>query len=83
MSNKEIIQKALSSSLIGCYDSEMELLNKSNLKKVIDGLKYGGDTDVSVCINRKRYVVEICREGLDEVDFHVLTKHEYDERYSC
>ena len=66
---------------IGCYHPEMELLNKANLQKVIDGLAYGSDTDIPVCINRKRYMVEIMRDGLDEVDFLVSTLAEYKERY--
>lgn len=78
--NRETIQAALNVP-IGCYDEKMDLLNKTNLDKVIKALSYGSDTDVEVCINRKKYVVEICMDGLDEVDFHMLTKAEHKERY--
>lgn len=78
--NRETIQAALDLP-IGCYDKEMDLLNKNNLIKVIKALSYGSDTDVEVCINRKKYIVEICMDGLDEVDFHVLTTAEHKERY--
>lgn len=78
--NRDIIQAALDLP-IGCYDKEMDLLNKNNLSKVIKALSYGSDTDVEVCINRKRYIVEICMDGLVEVDFHVLAKAEYKNRY--
>ena len=81
MSNRELLEKSLDMP-IGCYDKEMDLLNKNNLSKVIKALEYGSDTDVDVCINRKRYVVEICMDGLEEIDFHVLTKTEYQSRYN-
>lgn len=78
--NRETIQAVLELP-IGCYDEKMDLLNKTNLDKVIKALSYGSDTDVEVCINRKKYIVEICMDGLEEIDFHVLTKAEYKERY--
>lgn len=84
MSNKDTIRKAIGDLEIGCYDHEMDLLNEANLKKVIDGIAYGGNTDVNVCINRKRYIVEIYREGIEpEIDFCVMTKKEYEELYHC
>lgn len=82
MSNKEKLQMKLDEP-IGCYHPEMELLNATNLAKVIDALSYGSDTDVDVCINRRKYVVEIYRDGLDEIDFLVISKKEYRERYGA
>lgn len=81
MTNRDKIQKALGEEKIGCYDKRINDLTAANLKKVIDALSYGSDTDVDVCINRKRYVVEIQRDGLDEVDFYIMTKTEYINRY--
>lgn len=81
MTNKDKIQKALGTEKIGCYNILIDNLNAANLKKVIDALSYGSDTDVDICINRKRYVVEIQRDGLDEVDFNIMTKAEYINTY--
>lgn len=82
MTNRQQLEKRLEVP-IGCYHPEMELLNPANLKKVFSALSYGGDTDVEVCINRKKHVVEIFREGLDEIDFLVISKKEYHERYGA
>ncbi len=63
---------------IGCYDNKLDLLSKTQLKKVTDNIEFQSDTDVT--INRKKYVVEI--DIIDnEVDFSVLTKAEYIDRY--
>lgn len=80
--NREKLEKILQKP-IGCYDENMEKLNAANLKKVLDAIKdeYFSDTDVEVFINRKRYVVEIVTEGLDEVDFYVLSKEDYMDKY--
>lgn len=78
MTNKEIIEiKANKDGLvIGCWDDKMESLNKKELQKVLDSMEY----DVDVKIGRKLHVVEI--DVVDnEIDFSVLTKGEYINRY--
>lgn len=80
LSNKDKIIKALDKDgmKLGCWDDSMNHLNTANLKKVMDGMRFEEDTDVS--INRKKHVVEI--DAIDgEVDFTVLTKEEYISRY--
>lgn len=86
LSNKDKIIEELhrNGMKIGCWDEKLNQLNQANLKKVLHGMRFEEDTDVS--INRKKHVVEI--DVMDnEIDFAVLTKEEYisrygDERYS-
>lgn len=63
MTNKQRVEKYLLKLeyKLGCYDSGLEKLNGSNLKKIIDNIEY--TTDTKVFINRKPYIVQI-----DEID---------------
>lgn len=79
-SNKEIIINKIKSEgyILGIYDNTLNKLNKQNLKKVLDNIKYISDT--KVFINRKPYIIEIS-EVDSEVDFNALTLAEYENRY--
>ena len=78
--NKQIIiEKVLSEGYeLGIYDRYLDKLNKTNLKKVLDNIRYTSDT--KVFINRIPFIVEIS-EVDNEVDFNVLTLKEYEYRY--
>ena len=78
--NKQIIiEKVLSEGYkLGIYDRYLDKLNKSNLKKVLDNIRYTSDT--KVFINRIPFIVEIS-EVDNEVDFNILTLREYEYRY--
>ena len=78
--NKQIIIEKVSSEGydIGIYDRYLDKLNKSNLKKVLDNIRYISDT--KVFIDRIPFIVEIS-EVDNEVDFNVLTLREYEYRY--
>ena len=78
--NKEIIINKIKSEgyTLGIYDNILDKLNKQNLKKVLDNIKYVSDT--KVFINRKPYIVEIS-EVDSEIDFNVITLNEYESRY--
>lgn len=78
--NKEIIVSKIKSEgyTLGIYDNILNKLNKQNLKKVLDNIKYVSDT--KVFINRKPYIVEIS-EVDSEIDFNVITLVEYESRY--
>lgn len=80
MDNKDkIIKVANELGLkIGCYNDSINALSKNELKKVLYNIEFQSDTDVS--INRKKYVVEI--DIVDaEVDFNLLSKQEFINRY--
>lgn len=79
-SNKEVIINKIKSEgyILGIYDNTLNKLNKQNLKKVLDNIKYISDT--KVFINRKPYIIEIS-EVDSEVDFNALTLAEYENRY--
>lgn len=80
MSNKMKIRKVVRQlgCEIGCWNGVMELLNEKELDKVLANIKFDKDTDVK--IDKKDYVVEI--DTVDkEVDFSILTKEEYIDRY--
>ena len=63
---------------LGCYDKKINVLNDRWIKEVIKNIKFQSDT--IVCISRKKYVVEI--DIVDnEVDFNLLSKAEYIDRY--
>ena len=78
--NKEIIINKIKSEgyILGIYDNALNKLNKQNLKKVLDNIRYTSDT--KVFINRKPYIIEIS-EVDSEVDFNALTLAEYENRY--
>ena len=78
--NREIIIEKLKSEgyILGCWDKQLDKLNKSNLKKVLDNIRYTSDT--KIFIDRKPFIVEIS-ECDNEIDFNVLTLKEYEYRY--
>ena len=78
--NREIIVEKLKSEgyVLGCWDKQLDKLNKSNLKKVLDNIRYTSDT--KVFYNRIPFIVEIS-ECDNEIDFNVLTLKEYEYRY--
>ena len=78
--NREIIIEKLKSEgyILGCWDKQLDKLNKSNLKKVLDNIRYTSDT--KVFYNRIPFIVEIS-ECDNEIDFNVLTLKEYEYRY--
>ena len=78
--NREIIVEKLKSEgyVLGCWDKQLDKLNKSNLKKVLDNIRYTNDT--KVFYNRKPFIVEIS-ECDNEIDFNVLSLKEYEYRY--
>ena len=78
--NREIIIEKLKSEgyILGCWDKQLDKLNKSNLKKVLDNIRYTSDT--KVFYNRIPFIVEIS-ECNNEIDFNVLTLKEYQYRY--
>lgn len=81
MTNKQRIERKLKDTQfkMGGYNSNLELLNASNLKKVIDNMLHGS-TDVDVSINRKPFVIEIYHVD-DEIDFGIISKQTYINRY--
>ena len=78
--NREIIVEKLKSEgyVLGCWDKQLDKLNKNNLKKVLDNIRYTSDT--KVFYNRIPFIVEIS-ECNNEIDFNVLTLKEYEYRY--
>ena len=78
--NREIIVEKLKSEgyVLGCWDKQLDKLNKSNLKKVLDNIRYTSDT--KVFYNRIPFIVEIS-ECDNEIDFNVLSLSEYQYRY--
>lgn len=80
MTNKERIIKFLDGDYtIGCWDNKMEQMTLYSLSKFLKQLHYDS-TDIIVTINRKVHVVEVNVMG-NEIDFSVLTKAEYIDRY--
>ena len=82
MTNKLIIEQTANNHgyTIGCYDEKLELLKTAQLRKLLEYVEMGDYTDVDVAINRRKHVVELAFVDGD-VDFSVLTKAEYIDRY--
>ena len=78
--NREIIVEKLKSEgyILGCWDKQLDKLNKSNLKKVLDNIRYTSDT--KIFFNRIPFIVEIS-ECNNEIDCNVLSLKEYEYRY--
>lgn len=75
--NREIIIEKLKSEgyILGCWDKQLDKLNKSNLKKVLDNIRYENDT--KVFYNRTAYVVQIDNSIDLEVDFNMISLETY------
>lgn len=82
MSNKAKLEQDANKNgyTIGCYSAKMDLLKPAQLRKILNEIDYGATGDVDVTINRRKHVVEISFVD-NEVDFNVLTKAEYIDRY--
>lgn len=78
--NKDKIVKRIEKEgyKLGTWDNTLNKLNTTNLKKVLDNIKYQSDTKIN--INRKPYIVEM-DEVDGEIDLNVLTLSEYEDRY--
>lgn len=78
--NREIIiEKVFNEGYdMGIYDKFLDKLNKSNLKKVLDNIRYTSDT--KVFINRKPFIVEIS-EVDNEIDFNIIPLYKYEDMY--
>ena len=75
--NREIIVEKLKSEgyVLGCRDKQLDKLNKSNLKKVLDNIRYTNDTKVN--LNRRPYIVQIDNSIDLEVDFNMISLETY------
>ena len=75
--NREIIVEKLKSEgyILGCWDKQLDKLNKSNIKKVLDNISYTDDT--KVLYNRMAYVVQIDNSIDLEVDFNMISLETY------
>ena len=75
--NREIIIEKLKSEgyILGCWDKQLDKLNKSNLKKVLDNIRYENDT--KVFYNRRPYIVQIDNSIDLEVDFNMISLETY------
>lgn len=84
VTNEYIIKDKLKeyNKVIGCFDRKIEYLNENNMNKILEALEFGGDTDVTVFLHRKKHVVEIVTTSSDnEVDFYMSTLEEYNYKY--
>ncbi len=80
MNNKEKIQTEADrlNLKIGTWNKKIEALSEKELSKVIVAMEYQNDVDILYL--RRRYVVEIDIVG-NEIDFSVLSREEYINRY--
>lgn len=81
MKNKQLLIEALAVNgfAIGCYNSNIEMLSKRSLNRVIEAIDFGTG-DVKVTVNKKQYVVEIV-EVCGEYDFDMKALDAYSEQY--
>ena len=75
--NREIIvEKVFNEGYdMGIYDKFLDKINKNNLKKVLDNIRYTNDT--KVFYNRTAYVVQIDNSIDLEVDFNMISLETY------
>ena len=78
--NREIIvEKVFNEGYdMGIYDKFLDKLNKNNLKKVLDNIRYRSDT--KEFYNRKPFIVEIS-EVDNEIDFNIIPLYKYEDMY--
>ena len=66
----------------GCISEKLEEVSQKYLKKIMDAIKWGQDTDIPIRIGRKKYIAEVAMEWLEgDVDVSLLTIQEYRSRY--
>ncbi len=66
----------------GCISEKLEEVSQKYLKKIMDAIKWGQDTDVPIRIGRKKYIAEVAMEWLEgDVDVLILAIQEYRSRY--
>ena len=80
--NKSIIADAIKKEgfVVGCYDSRIEQLKKSQLKRIIEQALVLEWTDVVIIVNGVKCVVEISTVD-NEKDFNLMTYKEYKNTY--
>ena len=80
--NKSIIADAIKKEgfVVGCYDSRIEQLKKSQLKRIIEQALVLEWTDVVLIVNGVKCVVEISTVD-NEKDFNLMTYKEYKNTY--
>ena len=81
MTNQEMVMNKLQQEgVTGTYNEFLDKLSKKELKKVLEGIDYGGNTDIPVSIRRKKYVIQI--EYWDyEISFHPISNEKYEEMF--
>lgn len=79
--NKEIIKEVLDRKgyTIGCFNDNINQLNKVNLKKVTEQLE-SDNHYIYVYLNRVKQVIEVDVVD-DEVDLNIITLQEYCKQY--
>lgn len=65
--------------IITSYDERIENVPYNQLDEVLDQLEFGSG-DIKVSIRRKQYVVEVVIDD-NEVDLHLLSRVEYENKY--
>ena len=75
--NREIIvEKVFNEGYdMGIYDKFLDKMNKNNLEKVLDNIRYENDT--KVFYNRRPYIVQIDNSIDLEVDFNMISLETY------
>ena len=81
MTNKEKLIKAINGMgyELGCYHHAIESLAPNQLKKILEGVKYGS-VDIKVSMKRKPHIVEISYVD-NEIDFNIMTLSDYENQY--
>lgn len=81
MTNKEKLTKAINGMgyELGCYRNAIESLAPNQLKKILEGVKYG-NTDIKVSMKRTPHIVEISYVD-NEIDFNIMTLSDYENQY--
>lgn len=79
--NKQRVSEKLGKEgfTIGCWDKRLDKLNYNNIKKVLEDIPFGA-TDIQVCLNRKKYIIEI-NDVDNEYDFKMTSKSTYLDKY--
>lgn len=64
---------------ITSYDNRIENVSYNQLNEVLDQLEFDSG-DIKVSIKRKQYVIEVVIDD-NEIDLHLLTRDEYENKY--
>ena len=78
---KERLSKQMNKNgyVIGCFDSRLNYISEYTFKKIVNAMFYGS-CDIPITIHKEKFILEVNHVD-DEIDFSIISKKDYHDRY--